>query len=56
MFMRSDYEPAEVKVPITLGITVWLCALIGVVLGFVPHLVLRWIESIFMLTKDFILM
>ncbi|MZQ82352.1 NADH-quinone oxidoreductase subunit NuoN [Paenibacillus sp. 5J-6] len=56
MFMRSDYEPAEVKVPITLGITVWLCAIIGVVLGFVPHLVLRWIESIFMLTKDFILM
>ncbi|MEC0225783.1 NADH-quinone oxidoreductase subunit N [Paenibacillus alba] len=55
MFMRSDYEPAEVKVSVPLGITVWLCALVGLALGFVPHIVLKGIESIFTLTKDFII-
>ncbi|SDO62810.1 NADH-quinone oxidoreductase subunit N [Paenibacillus sp. yr247] len=56
MFMRSDYESAEVKVSIPLGITVWLCALISLALGFVPHLVLKGIEAIFTLTKDFLIM
>ncbi|OCT13119.1 NADH:ubiquinone oxidoreductase subunit N [Paenibacillus pectinilyticus] len=56
MFMRSDYEPALIKVSVPLGITVWLCALISVALGVVPHVVLKAIESIFTLTKDFILM
>jgi NADH-quinone oxidoreductase subunit N len=55
MFMRSDYEPAPIKVSVPLGITVWLCALISVGLGVVPHLVLKAIESIFTLTKDFII-
>ena len=56
MFMRSDYEPAEIKVSVPLGITVWLCALISVALGVVPHLVLKGIEAIFTLTKDFLIM
>ena len=56
MFMRSDYEPAEIKVSIPLGITVWLCALISVAFGVVPHLVLKGIEAIFTLTKDFLIM
>ncbi|MGO4269988.1 NADH-quinone oxidoreductase subunit N [Paenibacillus sp. TAF58] len=56
MFMRSDYEPAEIKVAIPLGITVWLCALISVALGVIPHLVLKGIEAIFTLTKDFLIM
>ncbi|WNR46949.1 NADH-quinone oxidoreductase subunit N [Paenibacillus roseipurpureus] len=55
MFMRSDYEPAAIKVSAPLGITVWLCALISVALGVVPHMVLKAIESIFTLTKDFII-
>ncbi|KRE73625.1 NADH-quinone oxidoreductase subunit N [Paenibacillus sp. Soil750] len=55
MFMRSDYEPAAIKVSVPLGITVWLCALISVALGVVPHLVLKGIESVFTLTKDFII-
>lgn len=55
MFMRSDYEPAQIKISVPLGITVWLCAVISVGLGVVPHLVLKAIESIFTLTKDFII-
>lgn len=55
MFMRSDYEPAPIQISVPLGITVWLCALISVGLGVVPHLVLKAIESIFTLTKDFII-
>jgi NADH-quinone oxidoreductase subunit N len=56
MFMRSDYEPAEVKVPAPLGITVWLCAIAGVLLGFFPQLVLSGIDRIFSLTKDMFVM
>ncbi|MFD0695514.1 NADH-quinone oxidoreductase subunit N [Paenibacillus sp. GCM10027628] len=56
MFMRSDYEPTEIRVSVPLGITVWLCALIGLALGFIPQYVLKGIESIFSLTKDFLIM
>ena len=52
MFMRSDIESKEVRVPIPLGITVWLCAAISVVLGVIPHVVLGWIDRIFSLTQD----
>lgn len=52
MFMRSDFESKEVRVSLPLGITVWLCAGISVVLGVIPHVVLGWIESIFSLTQD----
>ncbi|TXK75090.1 NADH-quinone oxidoreductase subunit N [Paenibacillus sp. N3.4] len=55
MFMRIDYEPVEVKIPVPLGITVWLCALVGLALGFIPHVILRGIESIFVLTTDFLM-
>ncbi len=56
MFMRSGYESPEVKISLPLGITVWLCAIAGVVLGFFPQLVLKWIESIFSLAKDMVIM
>ncbi|WP_394297958.1 hypothetical protein [Gordoniibacillus kamchatkensis] len=52
MFMRTDQESKEVSVPVPLGITVWLCALAGVLLGFFPQLVLSGIDRIFSLTKD----
>lgn len=52
MFMRTDYDSKEVKVPLPLGITVWVCAIAGVVLGFFPQLVLSGIDRIFSLTKD----
>jgi NADH-quinone oxidoreductase subunit N len=56
MFMRSDYESTEVKVPLPLGITVWICAAASLVLGFYPQLVLDYIEKIFSLSKDLIIM
>jgi NADH-quinone oxidoreductase subunit N len=52
MFMRSDFESREIIVPLPLGITLWLCAGISVLLGIVPQLVLGWIEGIFSLTQD----
>jgi NADH-quinone oxidoreductase subunit N len=55
MFMRSDYESTEVKVPITIGITVWICAIAGLALGFYPQGVLNYIEDIFSLVKDLII-
>jgi NADH-quinone oxidoreductase subunit N len=52
MFMRSDFESRRVIVPLPLGITLWLCAGISVLLGIVPQWVLGWIERIFSLTQD----
>jgi NADH-quinone oxidoreductase subunit N len=52
MFMRSDYESRPVSIPLPLGITLWLCAGISVLLGIVPQWVLGWIERIFSLTQD----
>jgi NADH-quinone oxidoreductase subunit N len=52
MFMRSELESREVIVPLPLGITLWLCAGISLLLGIVPHWVLGYIERIFSLTQD----
>jgi NADH-quinone oxidoreductase subunit N len=56
MFMRSDIESSDVRVSLPLGITAWLCALVGVAMGFFPHWVLGYIESIFSLVTDFVVM
>ncbi|MNH87679.1 NADH-quinone oxidoreductase subunit N [compost metagenome] len=56
MFMRSDREATEVKISLPLGITMWICALAGLALGCFPQLVLNYIEQIFSLTKDLIIM
>jgi NADH-quinone oxidoreductase subunit N len=55
MFMRSDMESTEVRVSLPLGITAWLCALIGVAMGFFPQLILNYIEHIFSLAQDFMI-
>ncbi|UUZ91251.1 NADH-quinone oxidoreductase subunit N [Paenibacillus sp. P25] len=52
MFMRSDYESMAVKVPLPLGITLWLCAGASVILGLAPQWVLGYIERIFSLSRD----
>lgn len=52
MFMRSDYESAQIKVSIPLGISAWVCALVGLALGFMPQFVLKGIEQIFSLASD----
>jgi NADH-quinone oxidoreductase subunit N len=52
MFMRSDMESRDIIVPLPLGITLWLCAGISLLLGIVPQWVLSYIEKIFSLTQD----
>lgn len=56
MFMRSDYAEPEIRISLPLGITVWVCAVIGVLIGFMPQLVLKGIETVFSLTKDMLVM
>ncbi|TCZ76804.1 NADH-quinone oxidoreductase subunit N [Paenibacillus albiflavus] len=56
MFMRSGDESETIKVPLTLGVTAWICAIIGVGLGFFPHVILNALEKIFSLTKDLLLL
>jgi NADH-quinone oxidoreductase subunit N len=56
MFMRSDHESDQVKVPVTLGITMWVCAVAGVALGFFPQSILSGIDRIFSLAKDMFVM
>ncbi|QHW32560.1 NADH-quinone oxidoreductase subunit N [Paenibacillus rhizovicinus] len=51
MFMRSTSD-ADVHVPVTSGIVIWLCALATVALGIVPGPVLDWINSHFSLMND----
>ncbi|MCZ8523345.1 MULTISPECIES: NADH-quinone oxidoreductase subunit N [Paenibacillus] len=52
MFMRSEDAPKELRIPLPLGITMWICAGASLVLGLIPHVVLRYIDSIFSLTQD----
>lgn len=54
MYMRTGSD-AEIKVPAPLGITAWVCAIIGVLLGFFPQIILNYVEKIFTLTKDLLL-
>ncbi|MBM7566515.1 NADH-quinone oxidoreductase subunit N [Paenibacillus sacheonensis] len=51
MFMRSTNE-ADVEVPATSGIVIWLCAAATVALGIVPGPALDWINSHFSLVND----
>jgi NADH-quinone oxidoreductase subunit N len=53
MFMRSDYAAGEVKPLLPLSITTWICALAGVILGFYPQGVLRFVQEIFTMTDLF---
>lgn len=52
MFMRGGNEAGEVKPALPLTITMWLCALAGLFLGFYPQGVLRYIQEIFTLGTD----
>lgn len=52
MFMRSDIDSKVIKVTVPLGITVWLCVAVTVIIGFFPQLVLGYIQNVFRLSKD----
>jgi len=53
MFMRSQGEESEIRIAKPLGITVWLCVIVTLVLGFFPNMLLDYINSIFSLGGDF---
>ncbi|WP_219834433.1 NADH-quinone oxidoreductase subunit N [Paenibacillus sp. R14(2021)] len=51
MFMRATIDN-DVKVPVTTGVVIWLCAAATVMLGIVPGPVLGWINSHFSIVND----
>ena len=51
MFMRSTND-ADVQVPATSGIVIWLCAVATVALGVVPGPVLDWVNGHFTIMND----
>jgi len=53
MFMRKGHETKEIKLTTPLAITIWICAGITLLLGFIPHIVIRFIQNIFQLRPDF---
>lgn len=53
MFMRYDDGGNEIKPAIPLIITVWVSALAGVIMGFLPGRIIGYIQEIFSLGSDF---
>lgn len=56
MFMRADLEDRPVSVPVPLGITLWICAGLTLLLGLVPGYLLAYIDRIFSLTRDLLIL
>lgn len=52
MFMRSEASDTPIRSSVTGQITVWVCTAVTLATGFFPHVVLRYIESIFSITND----
>lgn len=52
MFLRSGEVETEVKSSATAQITVWICVAATLLTGFFPHVVLRYIETIFSVPMD----
>jgi NADH-quinone oxidoreductase subunit N len=55
MFMRSEADETAVKATLTNSITIWICVAATLLTGFFPHVVLRFIESVFSLQNDLFL-
>jgi len=53
MFMRSGELDTGLKMTVPAGITIWLCAIATLALGFLPVPILNWINDIFSITSDF---
>lgn len=52
MFMRPGLEAKEIKVAPSLGITIWVCAAVTVLLGLFPNTILNFIQDVFNLSAD----
>jgi len=56
MYMRSDAGSEGLKAPVPLVVTAWICAVVGVLLGLFPNVLLNYIEKIVSLTQDLLLL
>lgn len=52
MFMRSNGEEGDIKVPAATGTVIWICAVITVVLGVFPGPLMGWIDTVFTIQGD----
>lgn len=52
MYMRTMSEEAAVRVPVTLGITIWLCVAATIVLGVMPNALTSFINYYFSIPLD----
>jgi NADH-quinone oxidoreductase subunit N len=52
MFLRSGNEEAEVKIPLTAGLTIWICVAATLALGLAPSPVLDSVNHVFSLLGD----
>ncbi len=53
MFMRAGHESKEIKLTYPLAITIWICAGASVIMGFIPHVIIGFLENVFSLSMDF---
>ena len=51
MFMRSTLEET-VRVPITTGVVIWLCAIATVAIGIMPGPMMSWVNDHFTIIND----
>lgn len=52
MFMRSSGGEQDIKIPVTTGIVIWLCAAATLLLGLFPTPVLEALDAVFTLQRD----
>lgn len=52
MFMRSNEEAGDFKTTVPLALTVWLCAIAGVLMGLFPHQIIGSVQRIFSFSLD----
>jgi len=52
MFMRSGTDQGDIHISPALGITLWICALAGVLLGFFPSPILGWLDGLYQFMAD----
>jgi NADH-quinone oxidoreductase subunit N len=52
MFMRTALQSSELVRSVPLVATLWICAVLSVLIGLFPQSVVGWIESIFVYEID----
>lgn len=55
MYMRQDQAHSSLQMTVPVSITIWICAVLTVLLGLFPKWVIQYIERIYSLYSDFFL-